>query len=918
MGEYKFPKGSQWRRWDLHAHTPRDCEWIARPALETDSERREFAQRYVTTATDNGLAVVAITDHNFCRNRDELLIPYLQEAAVPLGLTILPGFEVTVSDCGGTHVLVIFPEDSPLATIDEIVSQLFPPGTPRFLGNSVLPSQRRIEEMNEILVQSELPYLVLFAHADRENGVLGQRGSDLRARLWQEPFVRIAQLSKPPTECIGFVGAVVRGTNSRYARDITYIMASDCRSLDPDVISNERYWLGQRWTWIKADPTFEGLRQIVFEPSQRTRFQEHPPEDKPDFLTIDHVQFLDPSNTFTQHPIPLNPNLTTIIGGKSTGKSLLLSCIARSVDSEQVQKASEVAGTNLYDLGGLDFEVTWSNGDSDKLSDRSSKHRITFLPQMYIHRLVEKENQSSLGDSLLGFLRQNESFDAEYQKLILERDTVMTQLASEMATFASSLSAWRDIEVRVKELGDSSSLRAELDELAQKSEDLRRQSGFTDTETQDYRQAQEGLTASASAHGVVQQLQLSMQEIDDRVPPIVDEATQNLDAVISEVLSAGDLQPGQLDTDHVAKLRDAIADALEEFSKDSATKIEDLTNRTQVATRAVEAARSTLKPFLDKIANQQQLSEIEQSASRLEEALREIRTQEREKQRIEERYWASVRSMEKLVASRFDVQDRLVSLFNDGNYAHISEDTNISAQMGFLHEKFESDFLGCFDLRHPVSRLGNCFDNNSLVWTKETHVGIITGILRKVVESPIAELRLRSGQSQQDALEMLLRDYLSYSFTVNQNGEDILRMFPGKQGLILLEIFLHLSNSEYPILIDQPEDNLDNRTIYSHLVSFIKSRKMRRQIIIVTHNPNLVLGADAEEVIVANQDDQGQGKNAEYRFEYVSGSIECSFADPAALSVLQEQGIREHICAVLEGGTEAFRKREEKYCLPKA
>jgi len=83
----------------------------------------------------------------------------------------------------------------------------------------------------------------------------------------------------------------------------------------------------------------------------------------------------------------------------------------------------------------------------------------------------------------------------------------------------------------------------------------------------------------------------------------------------------------------------------------------------------------------------------------------------------------------------------------------------------------------------------------------------------------------------------------------------------------------------------------------------------------VTHNPNLVLGTDAEQVIVANQDGQGQGRNAKYRFEYISGAIECSFTDSKATSVLDAQGIREHVCHVLEGGKEAFQKREEKYCL---
>ncbi len=76
----------------------------------------------------------------------------------------------------------------------------------------------------------------------------------------------------------------------------------------------------------------------------------------------------------------------------------------------------------------------------------------------------------------------------------------------------------------------------------------------------------------------------------------------------------------------------------------------------------------------------------------------------------------------------------------------------------------------------------------------------------------------------QDVAELLFRDYLTLRFSVSQGGEDILSMSPGKQGLILLELLLHLSNADHPILIDQPEDNLDNRTVYTKLVTFLREK----------------------------------------------------------------------------------------------
>jgi len=919
MNDFLFPRGSEWRKWDLHAHTPLDSDWIARPPMQTDAERRLFAEQYVETAIRAELAVVAITDHNFCNHLDDLIIPYLQKAAAPAGLTILPGFEVTVSDCGGTHVLVIFSEDSSLITIDNIVSQLFPPGTARFQGNNVLPSGLGIEQLNKIVSQSGLNYLIAFAHADRENGVLTQRGGALRARLWQQPFVKIAQLSKPPYEFTGngFVAKVINGIDQNYVRGITYVMASDCRTLDPSIDYPERCVLGGRWTWIKADPTFEGLRQIIFEPHDRTRFQEHKPQEKPSFLTIDQIRFLDPSGTFQPEPIPLNPNLTTIIGGKSTGKSILLSCIAQAIDGEQAQDSAAIARTNLYDLGALDFEVTWSTGDVDRLSEREARHPVTFLPQMYIHRLVEKENRSSLSEYILRFLRQNESFETSYQQLVFERNSVTTELATGISNFFSLLSSWRDIVAKIKELGEKSSIEFELRRIGEKSEELRKASGFSDEETEKYRGLQLSLISTNARHKTAQRIEAFMLKIAAEIPNVIQDAITKLDYIVADSIDLHGLEEAETQRilPHVTKLKNAIQAANKVFINDTSETADELSENSEEAARAIEAAKLALKPFWDKIANQKELKELQEETKQLTSLLEEINAYEKEKSQIEQKYWASAHVMENLVGVRFNIQERLIKLFNEPMYSHVGDDIVFSAELTFDKDKFDSDFLDCFDLRLSATRLGDHFHDNCVVWSPETHVEVITNTLWKLIKTTEEQLRLRTGQTLRNAVEILLRDYLSYSFSVKQVGEDIFGMSPGKQGLILLEIFLHLSNSRYPILIDQPEDNLDNRTIYSHLVNYIKTKKLHRQIIMVTHNPNLVLGTDAEQVIVANQDGEGLGENARYRFEYASGAIECSFTNPEATSVLEYRGIREHVCHVLEGGEEAFRKREEKYCL---
>ena len=139
-------------------------------------------------------------------------------------------------------------------------------------------------------------------------------------------------------------------------------------------------------------------------------------------------------------------------------------------------------------------------------------------------------------------------------------------------------------------------------------------------------------------------------------------------------------------------------------------------------------------------------------------------------------------------------------------------------------------------------------------------------------------------------------------------------MSEGKMAFVILRLLLDFSSSDYPILIDQPEDDLDNRAIYTELVQYLRSKKKLRQIILVTHNPNIVVGADAEEIIVANQHGINSPNPDGIKFMYRSGALEESFHNDN-LNILLCQGIREHVCDLLEGGNAAFQERENKYHL---
>lgn len=136
------------------------------------------------------------------------------------------------------------------------------------------------------------------------------------------------------------------------------------------------------------------------------------------------------------------------------------------------------------------------------------------------------------------------------------------------------------------------------------------------------------------------------------------------------------------------------------------------------------------------------------------------------------------------------------------------------------------------------------------------------------------------------------------TYNLEYEGLNVERLSPGSRGIVLLLLYLAVDQEETdPLIIDQPEENLDPKSVYSELVKLFQAASERRQIIMVTHNANLVVNTDVDQVIVASCDSIEEGKLP--RLSYVAGGLE----DP---------GIRQAVCDVLEGGAEAFRERARR------
>ncbi|MDR1461273.1 MAG: hypothetical protein LBI78_06475 [Campylobacteraceae bacterium] len=237
------------------------------------------------------------------------------------------------------------------------------------------------------------------------------------------------------------------------------------------------------------------------------------------------------------------------------------------------------------------------------------------------------------------------------------------------------------------------------------------------------------------------------------------------------------------------------------------------------------------------------------------------------------------------------------------------EGVKIEPYIDFQQQK-QQDFLESRMYKDSTERKKIISDFNTNY--KEQLSTQVTDFLNKALKN---ELKFIAGNNAENVVkELFTTNWFDISFELFYQNDIFSEMSQGKQAFVILKLLLEFSTKECPIMIDQPEDSLDNRAIYNELVQYLRAKKKKRQIILVTHNPNVVVSADAENVIVANQNGKNSLNKDNIKFQYLNGSLENTMQkDDGISTVLESQGIREHVCEILEGGKEAFENREKKY-----
>ncbi len=970
----KFSRGSEWRKWDLHAHTPLDKAWEDNEDLSTEQNKKNFAKRYIAFAKQQGLSAIAITDHNFCSTIDTCLIPYIQEEAKLNNIVIFPGFEITAKDGSGIHILCIFPEYTNLNTIFDIVKSCFPPGT-QLQSDTIPVSDKSISEIKNLINKSNTESILIFAHADSDKGVLNKETINGQRRIeeWNNKDVDIVQMSKPKSQLTGFLQQIIENKDPKYKRTIAYIMASDCRSINKigGNNTNTRCYLGEKYTWIKADLTFKGLKQAIVECEDRICAGSIPAKlsqiesNKTKYIDKIEISSSEPSEYWFNQSIPLNPELVSVIGNKGNGKSALADILGLLGNSKNFDYFSFLSKDKFFKDNSADkhyAKLRWvcdeefTKNISLKTShDKSEIEKVKYIPQSYFEKVCnlidnQKDFKKEIEKVIFRHLKDEDKLGTDdFDSLVkLKKDVASKDIENTVSNLKYVIYDY--VIVSNKLLTEHQRLnKSSLDELSKQKQSLEAnilaleknkiEKPIDNTNsvkikdiTDKINKSSEELEKFKKQSEILAKQSNELTKIKEKIQSIKT-YYQNISSELSEKLKDFDIKFEDIIT---LSYNESILSNKEQEFQFSRTNIIEQIEKISKEISVLKTDKENEEKLLS--GEEKKYQDYINSKTKYEQELKLVLGNERDPLSINGTYYyykhlcsnEYVDDLKKKKELLFkEMQQHAANIFVTylevrKIYERLKENVD-----NFIKEfEFNPNSNVKIEFRPKIKILKQLFIDNLMLYIEK--LGTFRGDERDLFFEKLCNLELDSQddfikminilvnaikenlENEEDTINKSLKKdikaedlysyifsgaYLDVDYELEFNNKPISMLSPGERGLLLLTFFLLADTSNVPLILDQPEENLDNQTIYNILVQLIKNAKKKRQVIVVTHNPNLAVVCDSEQIICADFDASRSPK-----IMYLTGSIE-------------NEDINKKIVDILEGTMPAFKNREDKYIL---
>lgn len=870
-----FSRGATWVRADFHLHTDADNEF------KYDGLENDYVGQYVSGLREADITVGAITNHN---KFDAQEFEALKKSANKNGILLMPGVELSVNDgANGVHTLIVFSDEwleNGNDYITPFITTMFPGKTEAEYGNENARSPKNLLEVVTQLESIHKDYFLVFAHVERKSGLWKEMGGGKLADFTSKNYhtIRNRTLGFQLVETHDAASAGRKGDIGRIQAQNHFgdwfpaeVEGSDCKSIE----QIGKTQANKRKCFLKiGEPSFQSVKFALRDHKQRV-LNEEPPK-APIYPRIHEISFV--GGKLDDQSYSFSDNLVSLIGSRGSGKSSVLECLRYGLGLE--------AGEDAKYKNGLVSAMLANGGEVriNGLTHQNQSFEITrslgYNPTV---RLEGTDTQLRPSDILPGLLyfgqkdlgRREDHFEDDlFSKLVPSptieelamEEELITKVRASVEEYQAVLQAsekekeYAQEEARLKqqlEIYKNRGVETQLERLTTFDADKRNLQEFI----KQLKQLKNGLnTDTEDWNDIVADWPILKSPI----------LSSFLEILLKQKNEFSEIKS---DYDKLLARLDHLLSGLEETWQKILEKERELQEEFAALQREVNAPDLDLSKFRQEKSRHAQLEKLlkaagdrksmaSQSLDRVTSCTTQLhahwrKSHREEQQAIENRNETLPESLTLNLTHegrRTDFDEFLKSKLSGTGFRATSRET--------LVETFRSGFALFQQRENLEDLLGGTAD------VQKCH---------NFIEEHLAEL-----------LTFRIRDMR----TISYQGTSISELSLGQRATALLQLLMSLRDHSI-LILDQPEDDLDNETIFRQVVEPLLKRKAESQFIIATHNPNIPVLGDAELVHACHEHEKN-------KYSHTPGSLD-------------SKSTRNSIVTIMEGGEDAFKKRQEVY-----
>lgn len=879
---------AKWYKVDFHTHTPES---------KCFRNKDVTPKEWLKAAKDSGINAVVISDHNsvgWIRKIEEVKNEFEDEK-----FKVFYGIELCVSS-DFTHFIIIFDDNMTVTQIeDAIIGKL---GLERkyWADTAINVSE---DKLKNLCTELKEKIFVIPAHFASNKG-LG-KSKENAIKKYKE-FISFSAIEVRNDEDVREYNNKL---NNNVINKAVLITGSDNPS-NKDESQHSIEGFGKMFTWVKLSTlSFEGLRQAFIDPEHRCidwlTLQKIGLQFNPNETTYNYISGIeiDGISHMTKMNMRFSPNLNCIVGGRGTGKSTIVDAINYGVCNESdLSKCKLLDKTWTKDAKistffnfGIDKpylieasrkgkEIITVVKDNNGIIENPPEFRIDFYGQKEIFNLIDEDDK--IGEQSMSPLVK--MIDAKMVADIYSYSDEIDDAILNMQKYSE------EFKINRKKIKELPTIKAEIE----KADTILKK--FKASGIEEARKDFEAIDNKIK--NIEKSFMLEITAINYAIDSF-EEKEKNLNLQIEKLEES---KENEIEIEILKNIK-SRNDSLIKLLNEEKTFIETIKREYEVSPaykkrdelhikylNAIKEVKNTGGEEINKIQDK-----LQNNKKRYDELSQLQNKQKGIEKNIEKSIDIFINKRLELSKKRQDIIDNL-NLENISikviPLGHITRwKANLQKEFG-KEETFDSDFQKLVDK-------SLCNNNNweqyraLLKFMLITNSGNIEEFLGESLDTRFVKLWINkyNNDTLSSIVKVIPEDKLQIKIK-DENGEiDINEGSPEQKSAAILAFILN--SGENPLIIDQPEDDLDNSLIYSLVVKSIRNMKSKRQIIIVTHNPNIPVLGDAEGIIILERNKNGK---VTFRKDKKAGCIE-------------EKLIREGICEIMEGGEKAFRKREEKY-----